>query len=137
MLASVHQAMPFDRQVWSLSGLALAIVYAVLARANYLTQFVVVQPALLNGETDGLVYLLAANPHSIFWALANAYAIQALALLCLAYSVGRDRLEGWQRWTCTAVGPTAPLQFAQTLGLLPLMAGLFVFAIWMVGIPLF
>jgi hypothetical protein len=136
MMVSIHYYAREEQRVWTLSGLAISIVYAGLASANYFIQLVVVRPSLLSGETEGLGLFVAANFHSVFWALANSYAVQSFALLFVAGVFSGGQLERWIRWTFIAVGITAPVQLAFTLGFLSPVLALPALAVWIIGVPL-
>ena len=49
-MVAVHITAPASKQIWSLSALALAIMYAVLVSIAYVTQLGVVIPADLRGD---------------------------------------------------------------------------------------
>jgi hypothetical protein len=115
LLACIHVYAGTERKVWSLSALAIGVLYATMASINYNIQLVSVRPSLLSGETEGLAMFLQANPHSIVPALANSYAYMALAMLCAAFVFGEGRLERWIRGLLLMAGFTAPLMFAYTL----------------------
>ncbi|MEW6181111.1 MAG: hypothetical protein AB1522_14440 [Chloroflexota bacterium] len=117
-------------------GLAFAIIYAVMANINYLIQLVTVRASLLAGETEGLGLFVSENMHSIFWALANSYAIQCLGLFFAAWAIEGGRPARSIRGLWIAVGATVPFQFAFSLGLIPMEIGLPVLGVWIVSIPL-
>ena len=135
MMVCIHYYAAEEKKVWSLSGLAISIVYAVMASSNYFIQLVAVRPNLLSGETDGLALFVAANPNSIFWALANAYPVQSFALLLTAWVFDGGRRERWIRWIFIAVGATVPVQLAFSLGFLPPAFALPALGIWVIGLP--
>jgi hypothetical protein len=139
MLACLHMRTPAHRRLWSLLGLTFGIIYAVMASANYLIQFIVVRPNLLQGEVEGLSLFVMGNPRSVFWALAVSYAYMALSMLFASGALGAGRLERWARGLFLAVGATAPLQFAGMLsysatGQVPLAAAV-ASLVWIVGVP--
>ncbi|MBP2017672.1 hypothetical protein J2Z79_001057 [Symbiobacterium terraclitae] len=79
MLACVHSVAPEEVRVWSRVGLALAIIYAVVACVNYTVQLVVVRGNLLGPEAGALGLLVMGNPRSLFW---------GLAILCYNFFMG-------------------------------------------------
>jgi len=81
LMVSVHYYAAPDKKIWSHLGLAFAIMYAVMASINYITQLTVVRLSILNHETDGLAMFVMGNSHSLFWALASSYAFMNLAML--------------------------------------------------------
>jgi hypothetical protein len=135
MMVSLHYYVPDEKKIWTMVGLMFAVIYAVMASINYLIQFIVVAPALLEGQTEGLALFAGANPNSLFLALANAYAYQSLGLLFAAWGLGQTGLEKWTRWLFVAVGVTTPLQFAGTLGLLPMAVTAAAGLVWSLGVP--
>lgn len=136
MMVSVHFFVPEDKKIWTMIGLAFAIIYAVMADINYLIQLVTVRASLLAGETEGLGLFVIDNMHSVFWALANSYAIQSIGLFFAAWAIEGGRPARWIRALWIAVGVTAPFQFAFSLGLIPMAIALPVLGVWIVGLPL-
>lgn len=136
MMVSVHFFVPEDKKIWTMIGLAFAIIYAVMADINYLIQLVTVRASLLAGETEGLGLFVIDNMHSIFWALANSYAFQSISLFFAAWAIKGGRPARWIRGLWIAVGATTPFQVAFSLGLIPIAIALPVLGIWIVGIPL-
>lgn len=124
-----------ENRAWAMLGLAFTIVYAVMASTNYLIQLLVVRNSLALGETEGLGLFAHANPHSVFWALANSYAYMSLAMLFAAWVFGSTTLERWVRWLFAAVGITAPLQFIGVLFRLGLVVGAPAGLVWSIATP--
>jgi len=122
--------------VWTLTGLAFAIIYAVLATINYLIQLVVVRLSILSGQTQGLSFFVMGYPYSIFKALANSYAYQSVALFFAAWAFSGSLLENWVRRLFVLVGLTAPFQLAYTLLDLNPLIILPVMLLWAIGVPL-
>ncbi len=83
MVCLYYYAEP-DKKVWSHLGIAIGLIYAVMASINYLLQLTVVRSSILNKETDGLAMFVMGNPHSIAWGLAYAYLFMNLAMLFAA-----------------------------------------------------
>jgi hypothetical protein len=136
LMIAIHFYAPVEKKIWSLLGVAFAIVYAVFASINYLIQFIVVRPAILSGEGDRVALLVMGNPDSVFWALANSYMYMSISLLFAAWVFEGGRLERWIRWIFIAVGITAPFQFAHSLFGISLLIGIPVILTWMVGVPI-
>jgi hypothetical protein len=136
LLACIYAYAPPDKKIWSLIALCVGVLYATMASVNYNVQFVAVRQSLLAGETDGIAMLPQANPHSIFWALANAYAYMSLAMLLLVPVFTGGRLERWIRWLLVAAGLSGPAQLAVTLfdvnGIVMLLFG----PLWIVATPM-
>src|SRR5512143_1862703 len=96
----------FIRRNWSHLGIALTLIYALMASINYILQLTVVRPSIVNKETDGLAMFVMGNSHSIFWALASTYVFMNLAMLFAAPVLHGGRLERWIRWMFIANGAT-------------------------------
>ncbi len=136
MMASIYACASEEKKIWALIGLAFGILYATMANINYLIQLVAVRGSLLSNETKGLELFIGDNPHSVFWALANAYAIQSMAMLFAAWVFPKGRLENWIRGLFIAVGVTFPFQFLYSLGFIPMTIAMPILGIWIIGVPL-
>jgi len=100
LTALIHeQALPALRR-YSRIAIAFALIAAVLLSADYFIQLRVIQPAVLNGELDGLAPLSQYNPHGVFIALEEAgYLAMAVAFLFAGLSFAvRDRIDATLRW---------------------------------------
>jgi hypothetical protein len=65
-------------------GLALAVIAVMILFSTYFVQVSVVQPSLLNNETDGIALITQFNPHGIFIAMEEAgYILMNLSFLFL------------------------------------------------------
>ncbi len=104
LMVSLHYYASPDKKIWSHLGIAFTLIYAVMASINYIIQLTVVRLSIVNQETDGLAMFVMGNSHSIFWALASAYAFMNLAMLFAAPIFGGGRLERWIRWLFIANG---------------------------------
>jgi hypothetical protein len=93
LMVSIHYYAAPDKKIWSHLGIAFALIYAVMASINYITQLTVVRLSIMNKEIDGLAMFVMGNSHSIFWALASAYAFMNLAMLFAAPVFDGGRLE--------------------------------------------
>jgi hypothetical protein len=136
LAVSLHFYAREDKRIWSMIALAFATVYAVMASMNYLIQFIVIRPALLSGQTEGLSLWVMGNPHSVFNALANSYPFMSIRMLFAAWALGDGKLERWVRRIFVLIGVTAPIQFAHQLFGVPLVIGLPVVFTWMIGAPM-
>ncbi len=105
LLAVIHQTTPIARRSWSQMALSFGLLASGIVVTDYFLQLSVIQPSLLNGETDGLALLTQYNPHGIFIALEEVgYLLLSLSLVCLApvfWSVGR--LGRAVSWTSIAI----------------------------------
>jgi hypothetical protein len=66
---------------------------------NYFLQVTVIQPSLLNGESDGILLLTQYNPHGLFIALEEiGLLMMSMSLLFIAFVFSGSRLESSIRW---------------------------------------
>ena len=107
LMVSIHYYAAPDKRIWSHLGIEFALIYAVMASINYITQLTIVRLSILNNETDGLAMFVMGNSHSTFWALASAYAFMNLAMLFAAPVFYGGSLERTIRWLFYANGATA------------------------------
>lgn len=85
LVAGVHHSLPQARRVFSQVALAFALISASAAAVAYGIQLMVVQPALVKGELDGLSLWSMYNPHGLFIALENiTYLLLGVSFLFLA-----------------------------------------------------
>jgi hypothetical protein len=83
-VALVFENAPSGNKIWGLIGLTFATISAIILVADYFIQISVIQPSLLQGETEGIPILTQYNPHGIFIALEEiGYLIMSLALFFL------------------------------------------------------
>lgn len=135
MMVSLHYSVPASKRVWTMNALVFTVMYAVMADINYLIQLVTVRGSFLAGETEGLGLFASGNMNSVFWALANSYALQSIGLFFSAWAVEGGRSVMWIRRLWLAIGFTVPFQFAFSLGLLPIPIAMPALGVWIVGIP--
>jgi hypothetical protein len=95
----IHQYASPLKKVFSRSGMAFAIISAGILVTNYFVQVTVIQPSILNGETDGILLLTQFNPHGLFIALEEiGLLMMSLAFLFLAFVFHGNPLEITIRW---------------------------------------
>jgi hypothetical protein len=134
LLAGLHHLVAPDRQVWTLGGLALGVVYSTMATINYTVQIVMVAPNLLGGELDGMHVWAGANFDSVFWALALCYAVQALSMGAVAGALERTGWQGTVRRLFLLAAVSAPLQLGFGLLDWPVWVGVPATALWATGL---
>ncbi len=84
-MVSVHYYAEGEKNIFSLIGLSFALISATILITNYFVQLSVIQPSLLNGETDGISLLTQYNPHGIFIALEEiGYLMMSLSFIFIA-----------------------------------------------------
>jgi hypothetical protein len=99
-IVCIHQYAPDNKKIFALAGLSFSIASAFVLMSDYFVQISVVQPSLVNGETEGIAILTQYNPHGIFIALEEiGYIMMSIAFISLVpvYS-GSDRLNCAIRW---------------------------------------
>jgi hypothetical protein len=83
LIACIHQYVVPEKKVFSLLALLFVLVSSSILAVDYFIQVTVIQPSLLNDETDGISLLTQYNPHGIFIALEEfGYLMLSLALFC-------------------------------------------------------
>jgi hypothetical protein len=89
-----HFNAPSDKQVFSFTGVAFAVIAATVLLIAYWVQVAVVPTSVMNGEQEGIALLTQYNGHGIFIALEElGFVAMSLSLFCLAPSVNsEDRL---------------------------------------------
>lgn len=97
----IHYGADEARRPLTLTGVVLAGVSAALIGTDYFIQLTVIQPSLLQGETDGLSLFSQYNPHGVFIALeALGYLLMCAAMGLLAPGInGTGRITRVARWT--------------------------------------
>jgi hypothetical protein len=99
LIACLHSYAADDRKIFSQIALSFALVYAAVIAVDYFTQFTVVIPSLLSGETAGLSLFTQYDPHGLFVALEGlGYLMMSAAFLFAAGVFSRGRLERGIRW---------------------------------------
>ena len=92
-----------DRKVVGTIGLCLAVASFTIIAVDYFIQLRTVQPALLNGEFDGLAIMSQYNPHGVYIALEElGFLAMGLSFAFLALVIGSSRLERVTRWVYLA-----------------------------------
>ncbi len=85
LVVCIHHYAPKEKKVFSQIGLSFALISASVLITDYFIQISVIQPSLLNGETDGIAILTQYNPHGIFIALEEVgYLMMSITFLCIA-----------------------------------------------------
>ena len=66
MMITVHKAVPPEKSVFSLAGVAFAVISTLILSVDYFVQVSFIQPSLLAGETEGIAMISQFNPHGLF-----------------------------------------------------------------------
>jgi hypothetical protein len=99
MMASIHLQAPNEKRVWSLVGLAFAVIYAVMVTITYYVQLNVVRANPL-GLSPDVIDALSFTPGSMLFAVDMlGYTFMTLATLVAAPVFFGSRLALWiRRW---------------------------------------
>jgi len=118
LMVCIHQYTADEKKIFSQIGLSFAIMSATILIMNYFIQISVIQPSIINGETDGISILTQYNPHGLFIALEDiGYLIMSLGFFCVYPVFSRStKLERSIRWMFI-------LCFVLTLGSLIIITG--------------
>lgn len=74
-----------EQKVLAHIGLVFAVVSGIILFTDYFIQVSVIQPSLLNGETDGMALLTQYNPHGLFVVFEEiGYIAMSLSFLFFA-----------------------------------------------------
>ena len=85
LMACIHYYASLDKKIYSVIGLAFALIYATVITTDYFTLWTVILPSTIRGETAGLSIFSMYNPHRLFVALESvAYLMMSVALLSIA-----------------------------------------------------
>jgi hypothetical protein len=113
LVACVHFCIPPARRLWSLLAVCCATAATALVAVDYFIQVLVVQPSLVQHETDGVAMLTQYNPHGIFLVLEDlGYLLLAKAMLLVAMALPPgSRVATSPRWTMGIVAGLALASF--------------------------
>ena len=100
LMVSIHVSIPNNMGIFSLIGLAFALISAGILISDYFLQFTVIPTSLANNEMDGLAMLIQYNPHGIFIALEElGYLLMSLSFLFFGFVfTNKNRLSSAIRW---------------------------------------
>lgn len=109
MMASLHQATPPDRKIWSQVALAFATVYTVLISINYYVQLTWVGPRIASGRIAGMEVFLFTPFDSFLYAVdILGYSFMSLSTLFAAFTLKGRGLIGAARVFLIANGLLIP-----------------------------
>jgi len=111
-MVALHQAMPEQKRIWTLSAIVMAIMYATLVTIVYPTQLAVVIPERLAGNLSAVQFLMV-TPHTFMWVIDGAgYLLMGLSTLFAAGAFADTDSHRWLRRFLIANGLCNPLVFA-------------------------
>lgn len=84
-MVCIHQHALSVKKIYSTVALALGMMSSTTLLIVYFVQVSVIQPGLLNGETEGIAMLSQYNPHGVFIAIEElGYLLMSFAFLFAA-----------------------------------------------------
>ncbi len=97
---SIHFYAEEKRKFYSLTALIFASLSALILVTDYFIQVSVIQPSLINGESDGISILTQYNPHGLFIALEElGYIFMSISFLFIAFAFAKtSKSEKAVRW---------------------------------------
>ncbi|MGE0089356.1 MAG: hypothetical protein AB7S50_07765 [Bacteroidales bacterium] len=98
--ACIHYFAEEKRKLFSLIALIFASFSGLILITDYFIQISVIQPSLINGETDGISILTQYNPHGLFIVLEElGYILMAISFLFIAFAFAKtSKAEKAVRW---------------------------------------
>lgn len=99
LMVCIHYHASLEKKLFSLIGLAFALVYATIITTDYFILWTVTLPSIISAETANISLLSMYNPHGIFVALESlAYLIMSVALLFIVPVFEGGKIEQALRW---------------------------------------
>jgi hypothetical protein len=93
LVSCIFYQVPSGKKVFGLIGLSFSLMASLILSIDYFVQITVIQPSLLQGETDGIAIFTQYNPHGLFIALEElGYLLMSLSFACLAPVFSKDSL---------------------------------------------
>jgi hypothetical protein len=135
MLVCLHRVVPENKKLWSLTALAIGIIYAVMASINYNIQAVAVRLSLSAGETGGIEMFIPDNSNSVYNALANSYVYMAISMFFAGFIFQRGKLEKWIQWLLFMQVISAIGQIGYSMFDLQEVVFIITSMVWVIGAP--
>ena len=99
LIVCINNSTQEQHKIYGQCGLAFAIISSATIIIDYFLQISVIQPAILNGEFDGISILTQYNPHGIFIALEEiGFIMMSVSFICLAPIFNSNKIERAIRW---------------------------------------
>jgi hypothetical protein len=94
-MVCIHNYSSTEKKIFSHIGVSFALMSAFTLIVDYFVQVSVIQPSIMNGETDGISILTQYNPHGLFIALEEAgYLLMSVSFFFMAFIFSKmDKLE--------------------------------------------
>jgi hypothetical protein len=94
LMACIHYHASLEKKLFSLIGLAFALIYASIITTDYFILWTVTLPSIIAAETTNLSLFSLYNPHGVFVSLESlAYLIMSLSLLFIAPVLEGGKIE--------------------------------------------
>jgi len=122
LIVCIHNYAENEKKIYSRLGLTFSVISATMLILDYYIQISVIQPSLLNGETEGIAMLSQYNPHGVFIALEEAgYWMMSLTFLSLfpvfSKTSGLERTIRWVLISCFVMMIVTFLYFSLRYGI--------------------
>jgi len=100
LMVAIHYFAPSDKKIFSHIGLSFALISTATFVTDYFLQVSVIQPSLLQGETDGIALLSQFNAHGVFIVLEEiGFFMMSLSFLFMApVFAGKTKTDKAIRW---------------------------------------
>ena len=100
LMVCIHYYASPEKKIFGQIGSSFALISAAVLIIDYFVQVSVIQPSLVNGETEGIALLTQFNPHGVFIVLEEVGSLMmSVAFLFFApVFSGPNRLERAIRW---------------------------------------
>lgn len=103
LMTCIHRYSAEAKKAYSQIGLIFASMAAFVLLFDYFVQVSVIQPSLVNDETDGIALWSQYNAHGIFIALEElGYFLMSIAFFCMAPVFAGKGIENVIRWIFVA-----------------------------------
>lgn len=114
LMVAIHYFAPGDRKIFSHVGLSFALISTATLVIDYFLQVSVIQPSLLQGETDGIALLSQFNAHGVFIVLEEiGFFMMSMSMLFMApVFVGATKAEKAIRWLFISCFALTAISFA-------------------------
>ncbi|EKE16411.1 MAG: hypothetical protein ACD_11C00017G0001 [uncultured bacterium] len=100
LMICIHRWTSEEKKIYSQIGFSFALISTTILLIDYFVQLSVIQPSLLNGETDGILMLTQYNPHGIFIVLEElGFMLMSISFLSMAFVFSDGKLQKAIRWT--------------------------------------
>ncbi|QHT66596.1 hypothetical protein GXP67_07965 [Rhodocytophaga rosea] len=100
LMVCIHQQTAEENKLFSQLGLSFSLLSAVVLLIDYFVQVAVIQPSLVNNETEGIALVTQYNSHGIFIALEElGYLLMSFSFFCVVPVFSRTSQPGRSlRW---------------------------------------